>query len=525
MPAPRAPTSSSRSRSRHFTCCGSSTGSGRSEPPDHDLGPRRAVLGDRLAEIDRSVGHLVERSHEQALEDAELARRGAADLVGAREAVPGAREGEEARATTVAVGGEHRADAPAPVGVGADDDRVAPHAVEHGPPCPLGKAVDCSLQPGDRVARTCLARSARHRFGRPHAPQPRRSRHRSERMKLGLHIGYWGLGLSSEEQLALVREAESLGYDSAWSAEAYGSDAATILGWLAQGTERIKLGSAIFQMPGRSAAMTAMTAATLDQLSGGRMLLGIGSSGPQVAEGWHGQRFAKQLQRTREYIAVVRMALARERVEFHGETLELPLPDGPGKALKLTIAPVQERIPVYLAAIGPKNTTLAAEIADGWIPIFFSPENVGDLRPLLEEGAARADRSLDGFDIAPTVNVSIDDDLAAARDRMRPFIALYVGGMGSRKQNFYNALAVRYGFEEAARKVQDLYLDGKRDEAAAAVPDELVDTVTLCGPADRVRERLAVYRDAGVGTLGITPTAGSKEERIEQLRLVAELCG
>jgi F420-dependent oxidoreductase-like protein len=344
-------------------------------------------------------------------------------------------------------------------------------------------------------------------------------------MKLGVHIGYWGLGLSSQDQLDIVREAERLGYDSVWAAEAYGSDAATILGWIAGQTERIRIGSAIFQMPARSPAMTAMTAATLDQLSGGRMLLGIGSSGPQVAEGWHGQRFARQLQRTREYVAVVRKALNRERLEFHGETLELPLPDGPGKALKLTIAPVQEHIPIYLAAIGPKNTELAGEIADGWIPIFFSPENVGDLRPLLEEGAQRAGRSLDGFDIAPTVNVSVDDDLGAARDRMRPFIALYVGGMGSRKQNFYNALAVRYGFEEAARKVQDLYLDGRRDEAAAAVPDELVDTVTLCGPADRVRDRIGVYRDAGVGTLGITPVAGTKDERIAQLRQVAELAG
>jgi F420-dependent oxidoreductase-like protein len=344
-------------------------------------------------------------------------------------------------------------------------------------------------------------------------------------MKLGVHVGYWGLGLTSQDQLEIVQEAERLGYDSVWTAEAYGSDAATILGWLAGQTERIRIGSAIFQMPARSPAMTAMTAATLDQLSGGRMLLGIGSSGPQVAEGWHGQRFGRQLQRTREYVAVVRKALDRERVEFHGETLELPLPDGPGKALKLTIAPVQDRIPIYLAAIGPKNTQLAGEIADGWIPIFFSPENVGELRPLLEEGAQRAGRSLDGFDIAPTVNVSIDDDLAAARDRMRPFIALYIGGMGSRQQNFYNALAVRYGFEAAAKEVQDLYLDGRRDEAAAAVPDELVDTVTLCGPRDHVRERLAIYRDAGVGTLGITPVAGSKDERIEQLRLVAELAG
>jgi F420-dependent oxidoreductase-like protein len=342
-------------------------------------------------------------------------------------------------------------------------------------------------------------------------------------MRLGVHIGYWGLGLTAEDQLAIVQEAERLGYDSVWAAEAYGSDAATVLGWIAGQTERIKIGSAIFQMPGRSAAMTAMTAATLDQLSGGRMLLGIGSSGPQVAEGWHGQRFGRQLQRTREYVAVVRRALNRERVEFHGETMELPLPDGPGKALKLTIAPVQDRIPIYLAAIGPKNTQLAGEIADGWIPIFFSPEHVGELRPLLEEGAARSGRTLDGFDIAPTVNVAIDDDLDRARDLMRPVIALYVGGMGSRKQNFYNALASRYGFEEAAGTVQDLYLDGRRDEAAAAVPDELVDTVTLCGPADRVRERLAVYRDAGVGTLGVTPMAMAKGDRIEQLRQIAEL--
>src|SRR3954454_15670049 len=169
-------------------------------------------------------------------------------------------------------------------------------------------------------------------------------------MKLGVHVGYWGLGLTSQDQIEIIREAERLGYDSVWTAEAYGSDAATILGWIAAQTSKIRIGSAIFQMPARSAAMTAMTAATLDQLSGGRMLLGIGSSGPQVSEGWHGVRFGKQLQRTREYVAVVRMALARERVDFHGETLELPLPDGPGKALKLTISPVQERIPIYLAA-------------------------------------------------------------------------------------------------------------------------------------------------------------------------------
>jgi F420-dependent oxidoreductase-like protein len=345
-------------------------------------------------------------------------------------------------------------------------------------------------------------------------------------MKLGVHIGYWGLGLTRQDQLEIVLEAERLGYDSVWAAEAYGSDAATILGWIAGQTSRIRIGSAIFQMPGRSPAMTAMTAATLDQLSDGRMILGIGSSGPQVAEGWHGQRFGKQIQRTREYVAVVRKALARERLVFHGETVELPLPDGPGKALKLTIAPVQDSIPIYLAAIGPNNTRLAGEIADGWIPTLFSPEHVAEFRPLLEEGAAVSGRSLGGsFDIAPTVNVFVTDDLAAARNAMRPFLALYVGGMGSREKNFYNQLVQRYGFEDAAREVQDLYLEGKRDEAMAALPDELIDLVSLCGPPDRVRERLEVFREAGVGTLGVSPMAWDRDGRLEQLRLVAELAG
>jgi F420-dependent oxidoreductase-like protein len=343
-------------------------------------------------------------------------------------------------------------------------------------------------------------------------------------MKLGLNVAYWGLGLSADEQLELVREAEQLGYDSVWAAEAYGSDAATVLAWLAGQTQKINLGSAIFQMPARSPAMAAMTAATLDQISGGRFRLGIGPSGPQVSEGWHGVRFARQLQRTREYVEVVRMALARERLEYHGETIELPLPDGPGKALKLTIAPLQERIPVYIAAIGPKNVTLVGEIADGWLPVFFSPEHVSEFRPLLEEGAAKAGRSLDdGFDISPTVNVLISDDLDAARDVMRPVLALYVGGMGSRQKNFYNQLVQRYGFEDAAREVQDLYLDGKKDEAAAALPAELIDAVALVGPRDAVRDRLAVYRDAGVGTLQISPMAFDFEGRRAQLRQVAEL--
>ncbi len=342
-------------------------------------------------------------------------------------------------------------------------------------------------------------------------------------MKLGLHIGYWGLWGGADEQLAAVQAAEALGYDSVWTAEAYGSDAATILAWLAGQTTKIKLGSAVFQIPGRSAAMTAMTAATIDQLSGGRMILGLGTSGPQVSEGWHGQRFGKQLQRTREYFEVVRMALRRERLIYEGETLQLPLPDGPGKPLKLTIAPVQERIPIYLAAIGPRNTALAGEIAEGWLPTFFSPEHVGLFRPRLEEGAARAGRTLEAFDIAPSVSVHISDDLEAARNFMRPALALYVGGMGSRTQNFYNALVCEYGFEQAAAEVQDLYLDGKREEACRAIPDELIDLVSLVGPKQMVAERLAAYRDAGVGTLLLSPLGHTREQQFEQLRTLAEL--
>ena len=342
-------------------------------------------------------------------------------------------------------------------------------------------------------------------------------------MKLGVNVGYWGLGLTSEQQLEIVQEAERIGYDSVWAAEAYGSDTATVLAWLAAGTERIHVCSGIFQIPARSPAMTAMTAATIDQLSGGRFRLGLGPSGPQVSEGWHGVRFARQLQRTREYVEVVRLALRRERLEYHGETIELPLPDGPGKALKLTISPVQEEIPIYLAAIGPKNVALTGEIADGWLPVFLAPEHLDVLMTPLEEGAQRAGRTLDDFDIAPTVNVLISDDVEAARDAMRPILALYVGGMGSREKNFYNALVQRYGFEDAAREVQDLYLDGKKEEAAAALPDELIDTVTLCGPEDRVRDRLAVYAQAGVGTLGVSPMAFDAESRVEQLKLVAEL--
>ena len=342
-------------------------------------------------------------------------------------------------------------------------------------------------------------------------------------MKLGVSVGYWGLGLTPADQLEIAQTAESLGYDSIWTAEAYGSDAATVLAWLAAGTSRIKLGSGIFQIPARSAAMTAMTAATIDNLSGGRMMLGLGTSGPQVSEGFHGVRFGKQLQRTREYVAVVRLALARQKIEFHGETLELPLPDGPGKALKLTIRPVQEQIPIFLAVLGPKNVALAGEIADGWLPVFFSPEHTKELRGPLEEGAARVGRSLDGFRVCPSVNVMIGDDLESARNAMRPILALYVGGMGSREQNFYNRLVSSYGFEDAAQKVQELYLAGQKTEAMFALPDELIDLVSIVGPPARAKDRIRAFRDAGVDTLIVWPVMPDQEVRKEQLRLIAEL--
>jgi F420-dependent oxidoreductase-like protein len=344
-------------------------------------------------------------------------------------------------------------------------------------------------------------------------------------VRLGLMLGYFGFGTTADEQLALVREAERLGYDSAWAAEAYGSDAATILAWLAAQTSSIGLGSAIFQIPARSPAMTAMTAATLDQLSAGRFRLGLGLSGPQVAEGWHGQRYDRPLARTRDYLSVVRMALERKRVAYQGETMELPLPDGPGKALKLTIAPVQSRLPIYLGAMGPRNLALAGELADGWLGFMYAPEHAAGFRGHLEQGAARAGRDLDGFDVAPTVQVHVRDDVEAARDAMRPMLALYVGGMGSRERNFYNDQARRYGFERQAAEVQEHYLAGRVEAAVAALPAELIDLVTLCGPAGRVRERLAAYRESGVGTLLAAPTAWTHEERLAQLRQLAELAG
>ena len=340
-------------------------------------------------------------------------------------------------------------------------------------------------------------------------------------MRLGLNLGYSGPTFTLN--LPLILEAERLGFHSVWAAEAYGSDAVTPLAFVAARTERIYLGSAIMQMPARTPAMTAMTATTLDQLSGGRFLLGIGASGPQVIEGWHGVAYGKPLGRAREYVAVVRAIWQREKpLEHTGEHYQIPYagPDatGLGKPLK-SILHGRADIPIYLAAIGPKNVALAAEIADGWLPVFFSPDRMRMYRPSLDAGLAQSGgkKSLATFDIAPTVRIALGDDVAACRTLMKPQLALYIGGMGARGKNFYNDLARRYGYEAAAETIQDLYLSGKKAEAVAAVPDALVDEVALCGPRERIRDRLSAYKEAGVTTL----ICGTTQP--EAVRLMAEL--
>ncbi|HET8600613.1 MAG TPA: LLM class F420-dependent oxidoreductase [Segeticoccus sp.] len=346
-------------------------------------------------------------------------------------------------------------------------------------------------------------------------------------MQLAVNLGYWDAS-GPAGNLALAQEADRLGYAVAWAAEAYGSDAPTVLSWVGARTERIGLGAAVMQIPARTPAMTAMTAATLDTLSGGRFRLGLGVSGPQVSEGWHGVPFRAPLGRTREYVEIVRRVLRRETVEYAGKHWTLPLPDGPGKALRLTIRPPRPDLPVYLAAVGPRNLHLAGEVADGWLAIFFSPEHSGDALAQLADGRRAAGRGtaedpLAGFDVVPTVPVVLDDDLERAAAPVRAYSALYVGGMGSREQNFYNAQARRMGFAEAAQRVQDLFLDHRHREAAAAVPLEFIDQTALIGPRERIRDRLQRYADAGVTTLSIAPYAASSEQRVQILRVMAEL--
>jgi F420-dependent oxidoreductase-like protein len=338
-------------------------------------------------------------------------------------------------------------------------------------------------------------------------------------VRLGLQLGYD----DPVKYAALAQEAERLGFHSVWTSEAYGSDAVTPMAWIAARTERVRIGSAIMQMPARSPATTAATVATLDVLSGGRVLLGLGTSGPQVAEGWHGQAWGKPLTRTREYVSIVREILRRERpLEHHGEHYDIPF-SGPGatglgKPLKIILHPPRADVPIYLAAIGPKNVALAAEIADGWLPIFFSPERFAEThRPRLEEGFARRGGRPEGWDLAPHVPIVVADDVEAARGFLKPLLALYVGGMGARGQNFYTRLAQRYGFEAEAARIQDLYLDGKKEEATAAVPDALVDEVALVGDRARIADRLDAWRSCGTGTLVL------QARQPEALRLAAEL--
>ncbi|MEV0679210.1 LLM class F420-dependent oxidoreductase [Actinosynnema sp. NPDC050436] len=340
-------------------------------------------------------------------------------------------------------------------------------------------------------------------------------------MRLGLNLGYWGAG-NDAANLELAKEADRLGYAVVWAAEAYGSDAPTVLAWVAAQTERVDVGSAILQIPARTPATAAMTAATLDTLSGGRFRLGLGVSGPQVSEGWHGVRFDKPLGRTREYVDIVRAALRRERLRYDGRHYTLPLPDGPGKALALTVHPVREDIPVYLASIGPKNVELTGEIADGWLGIFFSPEHSGASIEALRTGRAKVGRTLDGFDVVPTVPLSTGDDWRACADRVRPYAALYVGGMGSREKNFYNDLAVRMGFPAEAAEVQDRYLARDYDGAMAALPVEFLDATSLLGPRERIAERMRAYAEAGVTTLTVSPMLQDLDQGIAALRTASE---
>ncbi|MGQ0668449.1 MAG: LLM class F420-dependent oxidoreductase [Actinomycetota bacterium] len=336
-------------------------------------------------------------------------------------------------------------------------------------------------------------------------------------MRLGLHTGYWGA--RPVDSVPLVREAERLGFDSVWTAEAWGSDAVTTLTWLAAHTERIGLGTAVMQIPARTPAATAMTAITLDHLTGGRFRLGLGISGPQVVEGWHGVPYGKPLARTREYVYIVRAILRRDApVEHHGEHYDLPVKGGTGlgKPLRTIVHPLRRDLPIYLAAIGPRNVALAAEIADGWLPILLAPHRTDVFWPSLERGFARRGKGGADFDIAAIVNVVVGEDVDACRDRLRPFLALYVGGMGAPGQNFYNALVSRYGFEAEAKQIQDLYLDGKHREAAAAVPDALIDEVSLVGALGRIRDRLAAWRESGVTTLIVST------ESVEALRVLSE---
>ncbi len=341
-------------------------------------------------------------------------------------------------------------------------------------------------------------------------------------MRLGLMAGYSGATINLA--MDLIKEADHLGYYAVWTAEAYGSDAVTPLAWIGTQTKNIHLGTAIMQMPARTPAMTAMTAMTLDQLSGGRFLLGLGLSGPQVVEGWHGQSYGKPLGKTREYVSIIHAIFKREApVEHAGRHYQLPYQGedatGLGKPLK-SILHGRPDIPIYLASIGPKNVQLTAEISDGWLPIFFSPRHYAETyQARVEAGFAKAGngKGFDTFDIAPSVSVVVGEDVDACRMWVKPMLALYIGGMGAKGKNFYHDLACRYGYQEAAGQIQDLYLAGKKGAAAAAVPNQLVDDVALCGPKERIADMLAMWQESPITTLNVMSFS------IDGVRVMAEL--
>ncbi len=341
-------------------------------------------------------------------------------------------------------------------------------------------------------------------------------------MRLGLMLGYAGRRI--ELPIELVKEADQLGVYAVWTAEAYGSDAVTPLAWLGAQTENIKLGTAIMQMPGRTPANAAMTAMTLNQLSGSRFLMGLGLSGPQVVEGWHGVSYKRPLTRTREYVNITRQIFRREeRMRLDGKVYQIPYrgddATGLGKPLKSTLEAAPD-IPIYLAAIGPKNVELTAEIADGWLPIFFSPDKyAATYQPHIDAGLAQAGKSMADFDIAPTVSVVLEDNLDIGYNMLRPLLALYIGGMGAKGKNFYNDLACRYGYEAAANEIQELYLAGDHGAAMMKVPPQLIDEVALVGSRQRIKERLSRWLDSPVTTLNMTVFD------VETLRAMVEIVG
>jgi F420-dependent oxidoreductase-like protein len=344
-------------------------------------------------------------------------------------------------------------------------------------------------------------------------------------LKLGLYLGYWGIGPRGQEALDAVRFAEDVGYESVWVAESYGSDVVSVLAWLAGQTEKIRLGAAIMQVPARPPAAAAMAGATIDALSGGRFMFGFGPSGPQVSEGWYGVPYSKPWGRTREYVEVVRKIIAREeKLDHQGEHYQLPLPDGQGKPLKLNFKPDRDYIPVFLGAIGRKSVEIAAEIADGWIPIFFSVDRFEEAwGEHIEAGLARGNRSREDFEISPSVQVAIDGDLEAARNMVRMGLVLYLGGMGSRKTNFYVDLAHRFGYGEVADEVQELFQNGDKEGAFGALSDDLVNAVSLIGTEEEVAGRLSRFRENGIDRLIITPVHTDQAEQRHTVARLAEL--